>query len=362
MHKRKKREGIRKRSDSKYWWVSYKDASGKRVEKSTGTTNKREALNLRNKWQTEAWDKSVREIEPDRSFEQVCLLYLQGTEKTKRSHPTDIKKMRPLAAFFPEGLLMNAFTGQDVRAYVTHRLESGVKNTTINKELSLLSTAIKWCNSQLDWHLPNPIAGKRLPEEIEEARCLSVDEMSKLVQSAQRCRSNHTRNYFAEFCILGFNTMMRSGELLNLEWKRVNLVDRTVELRVEDTKGKQRRLVALNHVAYEALLRLRRVADANFPETPWVFTHTRPRSFGERIKSVRKVWETAVLRAGIEWCTPHSLRHTGITEAVHAKDADVVDVSRLVGHKNLKTTMGYIHVADDRLHNAVSKLPKIGAF
>ena len=68
--------------------------------------------------------------------------------------------------------------------------------------------------------------------------------------------------------------MMRSGELLNLEWKRVNLVDRTVELRVEDTKGKQRRLVALNHVAYEALLRLRRVADANFPETPWVFTHT----------------------------------------------------------------------------------------
>ena len=131
---------------------------------------------------------------------------------------------------------------------------------------------------------------------------------------------------------------------------------------MEDTKGKQRRLVALNNVAYEALLWLRRIADANSPETPYVFTHTRPRSFGTRIKSVRKVWETAVLRAGIEWCTSHCLRHTGITEAVHAKDADVVDVSRLVGHKNLKTTMGYIHVADDRLHNAVSKLPKIATF
>ena len=63
---------------------------------------------------------------------------------------------------------MNTFTGQDVRAYIAHRLGSGVKNTTINKELSLLSTAIKWCNSQLDWNLPNPMAGKRLPEEIEE--------------------------------------------------------------------------------------------------------------------------------------------------------------------------------------------------
>ena len=106
-------------------------------------------------------------------------------------------------------------------------------------------------------------------------------------------------------------------------------------------------------------MRLRRVADANFPETPWVFTHTKPRYFGERIKSVRRVWETAVGRAGIEWCTPHSLRHTGITEAVHAKDADVVDVSRLVGHKNLKTTMGYIHVADERLHKSVAQMPKI---
>ena len=32
----------------------------------------------------------------------------------------------------------------------------------------------------------------------------------------------------------------------------------------------------------------------------------------------------------------------------------------VVGHKMLKTTMGYIHVADDRLDNTVSKLPKLG--
>ena len=28
----------------------------------------------------------------------------------------------------------------------------------------------------------------------------------------------------------------------------------------------------------------------------------------------------------------------------------------------LKTTIGYIHVADDRLDNTVSKLPKLGTF
>ena len=90
-----------------------------------------------------------------------------------------------------------------------------------------------------------------------------------------------------------------------------------------------------------------------------MFTHTKPRYFGQRIQSVRRVFETAVLRAGIEWATPHSLQHTGITEGVHVLDANVIDISRIAGHKNLKTTMGYVHTADKRLHEAVDKLPAI---
>ena len=359
MRKRKKKEGVYQRPDSDVWWCTYTDTSGQRIRRSTETCNKRDAVSLRNKWATEAWDKKVRGIEPDRSFEQVALLYLNETEKIKRSHSTDVRKMRPLAKFFPEGLLMNTLTGQHVRAYIAHRLEGGVGNNTVNKELSLLSTAIKWCNAELDWDLPNPVAGKRLPVEIKEARCLSIEEVRKLVQSAQKARSKHTRNYFPDFCILGFNTMMRSGELLNLEWARVNLVDRTVTLRAEDTKGKRPRKVALNDAAYEALLRLKRVADENFPETPWVFTHTRPRCRGIRVHSVYGAWAKAVEKAGIDWCTPHCLRHTGITEAVHVDGADVVDISRLVGHRNLHTTQGYIHVADSRLHDAVAKMPTI---
>ena len=90
-----------------------------------------------------------------------------------------------------------------------------------------------------------------------------------------------------------------------------------------------------------------------------VYSH-QTRYFGHRIQSVTNVWATAVERAEIDWCTPHCLRHTGITEAVHAKGADVVDISRLVGHKNLKTTLGYIHVAPERLHATVAKMPKLG--
>ena len=41
-------------------------------------------------------------------------------------------------------------------------------------------------------------------------------------------------------------------------------------------------------------------------------------------------------------------RHASITEAVHVPNSNVVDISRVAGHKNLKTTQRYIHTADER--------------
>ena len=70
MPKRKKKEGVYQRPDSDVWWCTYPDASGQRIRRFTGTTNKREAMNLKNKLVTDEWNKQVRGIEPDRSFDQ----------------------------------------------------------------------------------------------------------------------------------------------------------------------------------------------------------------------------------------------------------------------------------------------------
>jgi len=358
--KRKRREGVKRRSGSPYWWASYSDASGKRVQRSTGTTDKREALNLLNKWKTEVWNQQARGIEPDRTFEQLVVLYLKETAGEKRSSNTDVSRFKVLASYFPEGLLMNELTVVTITGYITYRQALGIANKTINKELSLLSSSIKWSRKKLAWDLPNPVVGQRLVEENREARCLSIEEFNRLLKGAKAARSG-TRDYLPEFCILGFNTMMRPGEMLALEWDRVDLKEKVIYLGVEHTKGRAKRLVPLNEQACAVLLRLRAHCDRHFPDTPYVFTHTRSQWFGKRIATVGSVFETAAKRAKIEHVTPHALRHTGITEGVHAPGANVVDISRVAGHKDLQTTMGYIHTAPSRLHEAVAKLPSIGS-
>ena len=56
---------------------------------------------------------------------------------------------------------------------------------------------------------------------------------------------------------------------------------------------------------------------------------------------------------------PHSIRYTSITEAVHVPNSNVYDISRVAGHKNLRTTQRYMHTADERAHEAMAKLPKL---
>ena len=106
------------------------------------------------------------------------------------------------------------------------------------------------------------------------------------------------------------------------------------------------------------MLRLRRLCDDNFPDTLYVFTHTKPRYFGARIKRVTDVFKAVVKRAGIAHAIPHCIRHTSITEAVHADSANVVDIARAAGH-SLKTAEGYIHTADARLQETVAGLVNI---
>ena len=69
---------------------------------------------------------------------------------------------------------------------------------------------------------------------------------------------------------------------------------------------------------------------------------------------------TSLLKEGLVYRgTPHSLRHTSITEALHVPNSNVYDISRVAGHKNLKATQRYLHTADERAHEAMAKLPKL---
>jgi len=169
---------------------------------------------------------------------------------------------------------------RDIRAYIEFRQSNQVGPATINRELGLLSAALNWAKRDLEWRLPNPVQGRLLQPPEGRLRWLSRQEADRLLAAARKLRR---AEYLVDFLQLALHTGMRRGEMLELEWDRVDLDEGLVYLRGVDQKNGRFGSVPLNDVAKGALARRHAFRQKYCPTSPWVFAH----KDGARIASVK---------------------------------------------------------------------------
>lgn len=344
---------LHKRKDSPYWWISYTDASGKRARRSSGTSDRKEAEALAAKWRLETFQAKQWGKQPSRTFDELMLAYLKATEDEKRSAERDKYSAKHLYQFFT-GHQLEVLKGSDIRAYIEVRKSEGAAQGTVNREIGLFSSAINYARNEWDWEIPNPVMGKRLREPEGRIRWLTKEEAVQLVAAAG---TDPRATHLPDLIRLGVNTGMRKGEMLGLEWRRVDLKANLVHLGAEHTKAGKRRSVPLNDEARSALLNRARFRAEHCPSSPWVFTNRK----GERIESVKTSFSSACEIAGIEDLTVHDLRHTCAAWLVSA-GASLIEVRELLGHSTIRMTERYAHLAPDNVRNAVARLDERSRF
>jgi len=338
-----------RRKDSPIWWASFTGPDGQRVRRSTGTSNKAEAKALEAKWKLETYRQRQWEEQPPRLFDELMLGYLNATADEKRSADKDRMRTRHLRRHFG-GRVMNTLQPIDVREYIALRKGDGVRNATINREIALLSSAINYAIREWDWELPNVAKGRKLKEDEGRTRWISREEAELLIQTAE---SEPKAQHLADFIRLALNTGCRSGELLGLEWRRVNLQERLLFLEADHTKAGKRRSVPLNEMARQAILNRLRFRAKHCPASPWVFA----KQDGTRITLVRRSFKTACRRAGIEDFNIHDLRHTCAAWLVGI-GVPLAEVRDLLGHASVVVTERYAHLSPDNVRAAVAQLDK----
>jgi integrase len=273
--------------------------------------------------------------------------FLEATQHVKRSAEDDKLHARRLGETFA-GKIMNQLKAADVRAYIHRRLGEGVSNATVNRELSLLSAAINYCNREDGWGLPNPVTGRKLPEPESRVRWITRTEAAALLQAAE---IEAKAPYLADFVRVALYTGCRKEELLGLEWKRVDLQKRLILLEAHHTKAKRRRSVPLNQHAYDAMIGRARFRAQHCPASPWVFADRE----GDRVHDIRKGFYTACGRAGIDDFHVHDLRHTCAAWLV-SSGAPLPAVRDLLGHSTIAMTEKYAHLAPEAVRSAVALL------
>ena len=349
MQKRNKadRDGLYKRKDSDYWWASFTNARGRRTRRSTGTASKKEAEALLAKWKLESYRNQHWDEQPDRTFDELMLLYIRATEKQKRAPTRDISSLKHLYPVF-SGRQLSEISTVDLRRYIAQRRMDGAAASTINKEVGLVSTAYNFARREWGWNFQNPAVDCRQREPEGWVRWLTRAQAVALIRSANQVPK---AAHLPDLIQLALHTGMRRGELLGLEWHRVDLDRDLIYLEAIHTKTARRRSIPLNRDAKAAIISRLQVRAAHCPASPWVFAH----KTGQRIGDVKHSFTRACEWAGIEDFRFHDLRHCFAAWAVSA-GVPLVEVRDLLGHKTIEMTERYAHLAPDNLRSAVKQL------
>ncbi len=360
--RRQKRDqdGIFRRPDSPYWWASFTDGYGRSARRSTrirckDDPQKIKVKALRLKW-VEAADIERREgpkaecDDQSYTFDDLMMKYLDFLVLQKRSTERDRFSLNRLYPVF-SCCVLEKLGAADVHRYVTSRQTSGVAPGTINKEIGLFSAALNWARKDLEWDVPNPFKGRRQREPEGRIRWLTLSEASLLLRVAEE---EPKAPHLVDFIRLALNTGLRRGEMLGLEWRRVDCKERLILLEAQHQKNGRYGSVPLNEQAWKAVVSRQKFREAHCPASPWVFS----RKNGSRIKSVRRSFNSACQKAKIEDFRIHDLRHTCATWLVQ-NGVSIREVAELLRHSDIRMTMRYAHLSPDNIRDAVRRLDKL---
>lgn len=339
-----------RKKGSPYWWIAYRDDAGRKIEQSTETTDRAKAALIEAQHRAAIWDEKhhPQPVIADPLFDEVLADYLESAQ-LRRDISRDIYAGRNLAKAFA-GRTIRAIQPADIRRYLDDRRRAGVSDSTLKRELNVFCAACNWAKDENGQDIPNPAARRKPSEPPGRVRWLTSEQADALLAAA---RSNRRAPYLADFIQLALMTGMRRGELLGLEWSRVDWRNQLVYL--DRQKNGQLGSVPINASAREALLSRARFRASQCPASLWVFADPE----GERLKSVSRSFNSACKTARLEDFHIHDLRHTCAAWLVQA-GVPLLEVSQVLRHASIVMTQRYAHLAPHHARSALSRLEGLG--
>ena len=206
-----------------------------------------------------------------------------------------------------------------------------LEKTPCSREKTAMASASNPARRTLGWKVENAAEAQRMPVPLGRDRWLTQEEAAQLLAAA---RQEPKAAHLPDFILLALHTGMRTGEILNLEWNRVDLHRGYILLGAGDQKNGLAGSVPLNQTARDVILSRARFRATHRPAAKRVFCDRR----GKGINTIKKGFTAAVKRAGIAYCTPHDLRRTCGSWLVQTR-TPIQEVARLLRHSDIQVTM-----------------------
>ena len=194
--------------------------------------------------------------------------------------------------------------------------------------------------AQMEWGVSlreNPVNQIRMPSPSKpRERRLTLDEYEKLLSFSEISRS-----YFLKpLIILGVETGMRLGEMLQMKWKDLDAQSSTLLL--TDTKNGSSRVIPLSQCALDVIKNLPNGNENIIPVT---------------YSAVKSAWQRLCNRCGIEDLRFHDLRHEAISRFFEY-GLTLPEIANISGHYTKSQLLRYAHSDKNIVHQLAEQIDK----
>jgi integrase/recombinase XerD len=224
---------------------------------------------------------------------------------------------------------------------------------TVNYELSVLRSAFIWAQDR-EWISVVPTKKvKRLKvSQTKRKKILTPDECKLFLETAKRAGENDSNmKVFSQVFTFLLNTGLRSGEICHLTWDDIDLDTGIIKIQAKEgwTPKTYEREFILNKVCINLLKSIHRKDSEGY-----IFK--RPNGVRLDDKGLRRALIKAAKLAGIRNFTRvHDLRHT-FNSIMQMNGVDAPTMTRILGHRDLETTMIYTHQTQRHLKDSINKI------
>lgn len=377
---------LRTRPGTAFYWACFTDASGKRCQKSTGTTHRREAQKIADAYEAAAQRKftvahvqrTLRDLMADATGMPVpgstvaeFFADFMAQRRLEKSHSTVLKYdivCRHFLTWVSSNLpqqgrtQMAAILPGHVNDYRSWRLPQ-VSSTTVNDEVKMLRQIFA-CAQARSLLLESPFAGigRVTNDPVEDRRPFTLEEVRRVLAVADE--------EWRSMILFGLYTGQRLGDVSRLDWKNVNLERFEVSFRMAKTGRWMIIPLAKPLIASLASVPLLERLGPVHPRAAGFMALRRVSYLSgcfRRLlvcaeilppRSTHKIPGKGDARRSKSELSFHTFRHTA-TSLLRDSGAPVGVSMELIGHSSASVHRTYSHLGADTLRRAVSLLPTL---
>jgi integrase len=320
-----------KRNDSPHWWIKLTH-NGRRVQQSTGTSDKAKAREYHDKLKASLWDQEKLGTKPRYLWQEAVVRFMK--EVGRASSAEEQSRLRWLDRFL-RGKALADINRDMIERIIAAKSAEGSSPGTVNRIVQLVRAVLRRAAYDWEW-LDKAPRVRLLREPKRRVRYLTRDEAERLLAALPA--------HMAAMARFSLETGLRQANVSGLQWSQVDLKRRCAWIHPDQAKARKAIAVPLTAAAVVVIRQ----------QIGKCATHV----FGYRGKPVRQVntkaWRAALRRVGIEDFRWHDLRHTWASW--HVQSGTPLHVLQELGAwESAEMVRRYAHLSSEHLAQYVER-------